>query len=97
MLASFGIDIDDFIANNPEMYLNTIVIKDCNMSNDLMSRDVSQELKINLLKHLDSLFCNENKSTCVWVDDSLIIVDNEQPTGDKKTSSVVEIILKSYY
>ena len=68
------------------------------MSNDLMSRDVSQELKINLLKHLDSLFCNENKSTCVWVDDSLIIVDNEQPTGDKKTSSVVEMILNvSFY
>ena len=68
------------------------------MSNDLMSRDVSQELKVNLLKHLDSLFCNENKSTCVWVDDSLIIVDNEQPTGDKKTSSVVEMILNvSFY
>ena len=61
-------------------------------------RNISEELKVNLLKHLDSLFCNENKSTCVWVDNSLIIVDSKLPTDNRKTNNVVEVSLNvSFY
>lgn len=56
-------------------------------------RDKGEELKVSLLKHLDSLFCNENKSTCVWVDNTLIIVDSKESTDNRKTDSVVDIQL----
>lgn len=56
-------------------------------------RDKAEELKVDLLKHLDSLFCNENKSTCVLVDNTLVIVDSNGPTNDRKTSSVVDVQL----
>lgn len=60
-------------------------------------RSISEELRVNFLKDLDGLFCNQNGSTCVWIDNSLIIVDNKQPTDNKKTSSVIEVTLSVFF
>ena len=62
-------------------------------------KDIAEELKLNLLKHLDSLYCNDSDNKCisVWTDNMIIVVDST-PTGNRKTSKIVQVDLNvSFY
>lgn len=56
------------------------------MSNNLTPRDVSEELKFNLLKHLDSVLCNDNNVICWGVENNIGITIIEKEVSN----SVVE-------
>jgi hypothetical protein len=68
------------------------------MSNDLIPRDVSQELKVNLLKQLDSVLCNDNNVICWGAENAigLTIVEKEVSNSIVEDTISTSLTVKFY-
>jgi hypothetical protein len=63
-----------------------------------MPRDVSQELKVNLLKHLDSVLCNDNNVICWGAENAigLTIVEKEVSNSIVEDTISTSLTVKFY-
>ncbi len=64
------------------------------MSDSLIAKDVSEEFKVALLKHLDSLFCADKNIICIWgADDRLGLTIVETEVNNTTVEQVISTCL----
>jgi hypothetical protein len=68
------------------------------MSNNLMPRDKSEELKFHLLKQLDSVLCNDNNVICWGAENTigLTIVEKEVSNSIVEDTISTSLTVKFY-